>query len=182
MAATTQAVGARGPATLRCMLVRAAVPDDAERLGEIHVCAWQSAYRGEFPDAYLDNLRAADRADLWRLHIPDGRVVVSEDERGHVVGFASYGPSFDPVGAGELFAMNVDPDHWRLGHGGALLTRVVAALTEAGHSEAVLLTGVRNVRAHSLYRGHEWMPDGSEKEVDVLGVTVREMRFRRSLQ
>ncbi|HKO83825.1 MAG TPA: GNAT family N-acetyltransferase [Actinomycetota bacterium] len=36
-----------------------------------------------------------------------GRVVGST-----VVGFTVVGPAQDPEGAGELYAINVDPDHW----------------------------------------------------------------------
>ena len=37
-------------------IVRWATPDDADALGEVHVTTWQSAYRGIFPDAFLDEL------------------------------------------------------------------------------------------------------------------------------
>ena len=34
------------------------------------------------------------------------------EEGGQVVGFVVVGPAEDPEGAGELYAINVDPDHW----------------------------------------------------------------------
>jgi hypothetical protein len=36
--------------------VRAAVLDNACARGRLHVRAWQAAYRGQMPDAYLDDL------------------------------------------------------------------------------------------------------------------------------
>ena len=96
-------------------------------MGVVHVRAWQVAYRGEFPDEYLDGLKASDRAALWSRFIPRGGVVVFEDNGG-VTGFASFGSSSDPEGLGELFAMNVDPEHWGRGHGSALLNYAVGGL------------------------------------------------------
>ena len=147
-------------------------------MGVVHVRAWQVAYRGEFPDDYLDGLKASDRAALWSRFIPHGGVVVFEDD-GSVTGFASFGPSSDPQGVGELFAMNVDPKHWGRGHGSALLNHVVAELAELGFSEAVLGTGALSHRAQALYRHRGWDLDGGAKNDDVLGVIVNEVRFRR---
>jgi GNAT superfamily N-acetyltransferase len=149
-------------------------------MGEIHVRAWQVAYRGEFPDAYLEGLQPAERADLWRQYIPLGGVVVVDDDHAGVVGFASFGQSPDPAEVGELFAMNVDPDHWGRGHGSALVAHVEAALVTAGFTEAVLWTGVANERAQSLYSRLGWAPDGATKVDEVLGATGQELRFRRS--
>jgi hypothetical protein len=42
--------------------LRPAVPGDSLAVARIHVRAWQTAYRGLLPDAYLDGLRAEDRA------------------------------------------------------------------------------------------------------------------------
>lgn len=39
---------------------------DTSTVGEVHVRAWQSAYRGVMPDDYLDGLRPGNRADMWR--------------------------------------------------------------------------------------------------------------------
>lgn len=57
------------------MIVRAACPGDAMEVAGVHVRAWQVGYRGLLPDAYLDGLRAEERAarfyrrDGW---VPDG--------------------------------------------------------------------------------------------------------------
>ena len=42
--------------------------DDAGVLGEVHVAAWQAAYRGLMPDAYLDGQRVEDRTH-WCLEV-----------------------------------------------------------------------------------------------------------------
>ncbi len=43
--------------------------EDAPRVGEVHVRAWQATYRSVMPDDYLDGLRAEDRADMWVLWV-----------------------------------------------------------------------------------------------------------------
>ena len=44
------------------MPVRTAQPDDAAAVAEVHVRAWQAAYRGLMADEFLDSLRPEDRA------------------------------------------------------------------------------------------------------------------------
>ena len=37
---------------------------DTAAVGEVHVRAWQTAYRDVMPDDYLDGLQPEERADL----------------------------------------------------------------------------------------------------------------------
>ena len=141
---------------------------DAEVLGDIHVRAWQAAYRGVMPDAYLDALRPADRADLWRASIeaarPDRAVWMVTDDLGEVAGFAAFGPEAGepPLpGVGELYAINLDPDRWGRGLGRLLLAAVHDQLRGRRHTSAVLPSCVALVRgertekhAVTILQGH----------------------------
>ena len=49
--------------------VRAATPDDARGIAEVHVAGWRWAYRGQMPDALLDSLSVEDRAEKRRVWI-----------------------------------------------------------------------------------------------------------------
>src|SRR5687767_5447805 len=104
--------------------VRPARLADAPAMGRVHVRAWQAAYRGQMPEAYLDGLRAEDRTAHWAgaLRRDDlrGTILVAERD-GEVIGFAVVGPAREPAGAGELYAINLDPAHWGTGAGRALL-------------------------------------------------------------
>ena len=51
------------------LTIRPAQLGDAERIAAIQVRAWQAAYRGVMPDAYLDELNADDRAAYWRRQV-----------------------------------------------------------------------------------------------------------------
>ena len=58
------------------MLLRPAEPVDAMAVARVHVRSWQVGYRGLLPDAYLDGLRAEERAERYDF----ASEVVSIDE------------------------------------------------------------------------------------------------------
>ncbi len=168
---------------------RAPTPEDAKALGAVHVRAWQAAYRGGLmPDDYLDSLSADERAERWRtaLEQPPGsrrsRLVV-EDATGTVIGFILVGPEDgdEDSTTGELFAINVDPDHWGTGAGRVLHHAGVDALAEAGFERAVLWVHPDNVRARSFYESLGWQSDDVTRQAAVLGVEVPEVRYSISL-
>ena len=162
--------------------VRPAAAADAPAMGRLAVRAWQAAYRGQMPDAYLDGLRAEDRAAYWdgvlRREGRRGVVLVAERD-GEVVGFAAAGHSPDPEGAGELFAINVDPAQWGTGAGRAMLEAAQAELDRMGFAESVLWVLPGNARARRFYEIAGWVADGASRTAEVFGVMVPEVRYRR---
>jgi GNAT superfamily N-acetyltransferase len=162
--------------------VRPATVADAPAMGRLVVRAWQAAYRGQMPDDYLDDLRAEDRAAYWdgvlRREGRRGVILVAERD-GEVIGFAAAGPSPDPEGVGELFAINLDPDHWGTGAGRALLEAAQVELDRMGFTESVLWVLPGNGRARRFYEIAGWVADGAERTSEVFGVTVPEVRYRR---
>lgn len=152
-------------------------------MGRVHVRAWQSAYRNVMPDEYLDGLRAEDRSDMWRRQIESsagaGLLVSCVD--GSVVGFAAFGPCVEEPDIGQLYALNVEPELWGRGVGRELLEAATARLAESRFGEAVLWVVPDNQRARGLYESEGWVAEGLTRVEDVLGVTVREIRYRRRL-
>jgi ribosomal protein S18 acetylase RimI-like enzyme len=167
--------------------VRSAVLDDVEALGEVHVAAWQAAYRGVMPDAYLDGLRAEDRAEWWVevLSRPqrgaDVLQVAAID--GRVRGFVLAGPARgdDAAEHGEVFALNVHPAAWGSGVGSALLTAAQTGLEKAGFEHAVLWVVPGNMRARRFYERAGWREDAARRVEQVHGVSIEEVRYRRIL-
>ncbi len=170
-------------------LLRPPEPDDAPHLGAVHVLAWQTAYRGGLmPDDYLDGLSADERADMWgqalaaeprpRFH----RLVAVDEASDRLVGFITVGPAGGDGDAdeGEVFSLNVHPDHWGRGAGTVLLDGGVAALSADGFRSLILWVHPGNERACRFYEARGWRSDGAEKLQDVLGVTVPEVRYRRA--
>jgi ribosomal protein S18 acetylase RimI-like enzyme len=162
--------------------VRRATVADTPGMGRVHVRAWRTAYRGHMPDDFLDGLRAEDRAAYWEAALArddwPGVVLVAEHD-GEVVGFAALGPSPNPEGAGELFAINVDPAHWGSGAGRALLEAAQDELARLGFAETVLWVLPANARARRFYERAGWASDGTEQTVDAFGAVVPEVRYRR---
>lgn len=158
--------------------------EDADALGRVHVRAWQAAYVGGLmPDEYLDSLSETDRASMWRSSLESPpqarrtRLVATVDDE--VVGFALVGPSGESPNddVGELYAINVDPDHWGTGAGAALIDAAVDALRASGFASAVLWVHPDNRRARSFYARRGWIDDGIDREQEVLGVEVPETRL-----
>jgi ribosomal protein S18 acetylase RimI-like enzyme len=164
--------------------IRRAMPSDASAMGQIHIRAWRAAYRGQMPDSYLDGLSERDRTRMWSEILgeeDESRLVLVVEEERQVVGFGAMGPASDPPGAGELYSINVDPDHWGRGCGRQLLDAAERGLAERGFEQAVLWVLPGNARALGFYRSAGWGPDGAERTTDVLGVEVFEIRYRRDL-
>lgn len=135
--------------------VRVAEPDDAPAIALLHVRAWQAGYRGLMDQTYLDGLDVAERTRSWQRSLGEPRerprpLVGTVDDR--VAGFITFGPARDTESGtdGELYALNVHPDHWRAGVGSALLFAAHDGLADLGHHEATLWVVTGNVRARSF--------------------------------
>jgi GNAT superfamily N-acetyltransferase len=166
--------------------VRRATVQDAPAIGRVHVRAWQAAYRGQMPDDYLDGLRQEEQAAGWArgLRLDDDRHPILVAERaGRVVGFAAVGTAKVPAGdLGELYELDVDPDHWGTGVGRALLAAAHGELARLGHREAVLWVLPGNDRARRFYEVAGWTDDGVRRTSDVRGIVVPAVLYRLRLQ
>jgi GNAT superfamily N-acetyltransferase len=168
------------------MRLRTAQPRDAAAVAGVHVRSWQAAYRGLLPDEYLDGLRPDDRAQRYtfgeRQADRPGTIVATT--WGEIRGFATIGPCQDEERrlTGEVLALYVDPEFWGRGIGRVLMLEARTRLARQGYREAVLWVLVGNDRAERFYRVDGWTPDGSRRYDQVWGVTVDEIRFRKSLR
>ena len=157
---------------------------DADGLGRVHVRAWQAAYSGGLmPAEYLSSLSESERASMWRSSLESlprpraTRLVAVVDEE--VVGFAIAGPAAEDgqPDIGELYAINVDPDHWGTGVGAALIDAAIAALRLNGFTSVVLWVHPDNERARRFYTAGGWIDDKIERHQEVLGIEVPEARL-----
>src|SRR5690242_7766542 len=96
-------------------LVRPMTLDDCDRVGEIRVRGWQSAYRGLVPRSYLDAMSPERDAERHRTRFAQGDpdiVNLVAEWNGDVVGWACHGPYRDGevrTADAELYAVYVDP-------------------------------------------------------------------------
>jgi GNAT superfamily N-acetyltransferase len=167
------------------MLIRPAVPDDALAIARVHVRSWQAGYRGLIPDEFLDQLRPEDRAARYDFSHTDPQkpfTQVAESE-GAILGFATTAPARDAdcAGMGELLAIYVAPEQWGNGVGQHLADAARQRLVARGFTEAILWMLDGNARADRFYRKDGWLPDGEHKHGEIWGITLPEVRYRRSL-
>jgi ribosomal protein S18 acetylase RimI-like enzyme len=169
------------------MQVRPATMDDARDIARIHVRAWQVAYRGLVAQSHLDSLSVDRREAAWRKNLasPTTQTSVAIDE-GKVCGWISVGGCRDEdVGpeVAELWAIYVDPDHWRRGAGRALWDEAAQALASSGFREAVLWSLEDNAPALAFYRSLGFTPEpGLVKSFERDGVALQEIRLRGRLR
>lgn len=179
--------------TIPNLSLRRAVPGDAPIIAEIHVRAWQTAYRGIMPDAFLDGLAPEQRYERWERDIgADDRemtvLVAVEDATGRVVGFCSVCPQkhLEPGDealppAGELHTMYVDTGFKGGGVGRLLITAAVGALRELGYAHAIVWMLAANAPAQGFYERMGWRLDGVSAVVTYGDRQVGEIRLARSL-
>lgn len=170
------------------VVIRNAGPDDAESIAAIHVASWQATYRGWMPDSYLDSLTIEQRLPMWERILASSSTLIGvwvaaiDDE---IVGFCSIGPSQSPAeddgDTFELYTIYLQPGHERRGIGGALLRHAEQGMRHLGAGSAILWVLAGNDRATRFYEASGWKPDGVEKLDEMLGQTVREVRYSKRL-
>ncbi|WP_454321074.1 N-acetyltransferase family protein [Streptomyces phaeoluteigriseus] len=160
---------------------------DCDRVSEIRVRGWQSAYRGLMPQSYLDALSVDEDAERRRSRFArgDGAVVnLVAESRGEVVGWAAHGAYRDGearTADAELYAIYVDPDRLGGGIGRALLAESVRRSTAAGHRRMYLWVVEGNTAARRFYERAGFHADGATEPFEVDGTKVPEVRYARAL-
>ncbi len=164
--------------------VRDARIADAGALAEIHVRSWQVAYRGIFPDDFLDALDV-ERRRRWRgnrLGNPPPRTVtLLVEAAGDPVGFADLGPASGLENTGEIYAIYLHPDHWGRGCGRVLMQAALQRMGDLGFDDAILWVVAENGRARRFYETAGWVFDGTRRIEEIGGVQANELRYRRAL-
>lgn len=167
------------------MNIRRANRADAATIAGIHVRAWQWAYRGLMPDAFLDGLSVEERERSWleRLASNDQKTTWLFETQSQMRGFVTCGPATDtmPDGTGQIFALYQEEQWAGTGVGKALLLHATRDLLDRRFSDAILWVLETNDRARRFYEKAGWTPDGARKEHKHPDHTRREVRYRLSL-
>jgi ribosomal protein S18 acetylase RimI-like enzyme len=166
--------------------VRSGSTGDARAISELHIAAWRAAYRGLMPDAYLAALDVEQRVKLWArtLSRPGPSSVAVAEIDGAIAGFCFFGASRDaePPGVAEIFAVNVHPDHWRHGAGGALCAHALRQAASRESTSMTLWVLKGNDRARAFYASLGYAPDGAERtDTKLIGSPLHEMRYRKAI-
>ena len=170
--------------------LRPAIAEDAKAIATVHIQTWQSAYRGQLPDHYLDNLgeELARRTEMWRSGITAPRTSRTEvwvaDYDKRIDGFVAFGPArdADPDVVAEVYAIYVHPNLWGQGLGRILLRQATERLRSLAYSTSMLWVLESNARARRFYEAAGWFADGRTKlETLPDNIELREVMYRTRL-
>ncbi len=162
-------------------VVRQAVVADAPSIARVHIAAWRHAASDAAQADYLASLDQSERAEYWRGVLESRHAttwIAASDRR--VLGFASLGDSRDEDAGRrtlELYAIYLDPEVWGRGVARNLM-RTLLDDVPAG-SPLTLWVQADNVRARQFYRRHGFTSDATERSIDIGGIAVLEVRYRR---
>ncbi len=169
------------------MPIRTATVFDAPSIARIHVESWRAAYRGQMPDAVLAALNAEQLAMLWQEQIAqERRQVFVAEKGGSIVGFCDLIPSRDEDAllgrVAEITAMDVPPEHWRKGVGGALCHSALTNAFRRGYRVVTPWVLDSNVAARHFFAAMGFGLDGATKTVMAIdGSQLHKIRFRMNL-
>jgi ribosomal protein S18 acetylase RimI-like enzyme len=168
--------------------IRPAQIADAAAIAHVRVAAWQAAYRGLLPDAYLDraDLDQTEAAFLHdRLQRLGSRAWVSVAEcNQQIVGYCAYGQTEDTDGApasGQIYDLYIHPAAWSHGIGRQLLASALATLTTQRCVDATLFVLEANMPARGFYARLGWQPDGHREEYAWAGCALPVLRLRMTM-
>ena len=165
------------------MLVRNANAGDAQKIAEIHVETWRTAYRGQISDVVLDAQNVEWRAAFWRERLLQAKDSVFVAEDGRVIGFCDLISSRDKdagPAVGEIAAIYVLSEHWRKGAGRALCDCALSEAQRRSYEVVTLWVLASNSGARRFYEAMGFGLDGvmkTEKLSD--GSDLHEVRFHR---
>jgi len=171
------------------MNIRQAIEADATAIAKIHIETWQHAYRGQVPDAFLDNLPSSigARTKKWKETIAKTerglRLLVAEDH-GKITGFCIVNRCRDDdmdENTGELGAIYIDPASMKQGAGSALMEQSLQFLKEEGFTKATLWVLSSNEKARKWYESRGWKLEGKTKVDDRGEVQLHEIRYQITL-
>lgn len=156
--------------------IRRATAGDAQALGAVFDAAVRAGwtYLGELARQPMFAPQDWDR--LVAEHAPPNVLLVATGQAGGVLGYTAAHPE-----DGELFLLFVHPACAGHGVGRTLLAAAHDALRASGCQQAYLYTHEQNERALALYRRAGYHPDGTIRESEFGGTTIRELRLVRQL-
>lgn len=149
--------------------VRPATAEDAAAITRVQLRAWRAGHAERLGAEALEHVDVAAVRDTWASAVtappsPAHRVLVACDGP-RIVGLAASAPTGE--GGVEVLALEVDPDHQRVGHGSRLLTACVdlARADGATSLQTWVLAGDEGRERFLAESGLG--PDGARRELEV---------------
>lgn len=170
--------------------IRSAGVGDAEAIAAVHNTSLQASYRPLIPERLahlvLDPPEVAPRIPGWRrcLERPRVSTTLVACDNGLVVGFCTLRstPGGDAGGATrEIWALFVQPSHWRRGIGRLLCEQSLADARRQGFAGVELWELESNANAREFFHSMGFRADGGKRIfLEHADVSLRELRYRRT--
>jgi ribosomal protein S18 acetylase RimI-like enzyme len=168
------------------VIIRAANVEDAAEIANVHINAWREAYKGIFPQDYLDDLPLSfkRRMKMWEKIITTKKsstnVFVAESKASGVVGFCSVeaGQEKGFLNFGEIKAIYLLEKFQKQGIGKKLLQSSLSFL-KSNKFEQAFCWVVENNPTRKFYErnGGELIPHINKVDED-LGTKIIELAYQ----
>jgi ribosomal protein S18 acetylase RimI-like enzyme len=165
--------------------IRHARVDDAPTLAQIHVDAWQVAYRSIVPDSFLQRFTYQKREAAFREALAANleETYLVEDEA-NAIGILTIGAcrddDLDVKATGEIWGIYLAPAYWRRGIGTWLVHEAERMLQARGYRDVVLWVLEDNLEARRFYEALGFQVDGAFKMVE-LGKPLKAIRYTKTM-
>lgn len=163
------------------VIIRKALPQDAQGIGYVHYHAWLETYTGLIDSEYLKTLSVQRSTKIFES--TECRDVFVAVEDGKIVGFCGYCKARDedlPDDCGEIYGIYILKAYQKGGAGRKLLDSALSELESNGFKNAVLWVLDTNKNAIDFYEHSGFVFDGAEKE-EILVTSIREKRYVKKL-
>lgn len=128
--------------------IRPATESDIPAIANVLVDTWRSTFRGLLPSDFLDGMSHAHQSErhLRMFRKPEAIYHVATDLQGHIVGFASGGPTRHPdfPYQNELYAIYVLDSHQGSGVGTTLFRTLAGDLHRSGRTGLIVWVLINN--------------------------------------
>lgn len=118
-------------------------PEHIDQVAELHLLAWQKAFKGILSDGFLNSLTTEDFAEGWKgiMGRKERKNLISLNEEEKVTGFVSFGPPYDPQEklSHEIYGIYVHPDYWGQKVGYELMNAAIERLEKKKNYKGALL-------------------------------------------
>ncbi|WP_179204294.1 GNAT family N-acetyltransferase [Arthrobacter rhombi] len=168
------------------LTIRPASVEDAQNMANVHVRAWQWAYRGLIPDESLDSLSVERRAHNWEGLIQDPNIPAPylAYKGTNAVGFVHAHTSRDGDASGEIgevTSIYLLPEYVGEGIGWQLWSTALDQLRKSHHTVVTVWVLDTNERGRGFYERAGLVPDGESKTHSIGNHPIQEVRYRGAL-
>ncbi len=137
------------------VVLRRAIPSDAETIAALHTESWRSSYRGILSDAYLDGAIFDERRKYWQESLnapkPERRFILLAERDGEATAFVSVYLDEEPAYGALLNNLHVHPRLKGQGLGKMLMCEAAKWTLEQRINQMYLWVFEANSEARKFY-------------------------------